>query len=176
MTVKPGKFVAEFINDGDLDDIQVQPNGVDLRIGKILTPEGYDQSGYLTDEDNEKWMDYWQEMEPKEVEFPDGEIREAYILEPNKSYKVVYNEIINIPGNCIGYVYPRSTFMRMGGVVNTAVWDNGYRGIGEGRISTDYTITVETNARIAQIVFHEAEETEDEYEGSYQEERLDDEA
>ena len=47
---------------------------------------------------------------------------------PPGGYLVRYNEYVKIPKNTLGLVFPRSSLMRIGGMINTAVWDAGYAG------------------------------------------------
>lgn len=169
--IKSGKFAAQFINDGELENEQVQPIGIDLTIGGVMSAEPGKMPGFMTS--SEKWMQYWHDVEPSMLEFPDGEMREGFVFNPNKVYKVVYDEVIGIPEGHAAFVYPRSTFMRLGGMVNTAIWDPGYRGRGVGRVTTDYRICVEDGARIAQITMMDVSDLDEKYDGSYQDERLD---
>ncbi len=61
--------------------------------------------------------------------------------------------------------------MRNSCMLNTAVWDAGYEGRGEGLLQVHHDIQIERGARIAQIVFAEASH-DDVYDGSYQGENL----
>ena len=71
------------------------------------------------------------------------------------AYLVVYNEIINLPNNLMALVYPRSTLIRMGATIYTAIWDPGYNGRGRGLLNVfnEKGIILHKNSRIAQIVF-----------------------
>jgi deoxycytidine triphosphate deaminase len=76
-----------------------------------------------------------------------------------------------VPEGHVGFVYPRSSLMRNSCMLNTAVWDAGYEGKGEGLLRVGHEIALETGARIAQFVLATADH-EGSYEGSYQGERL----
>jgi dUTP pyrophosphatase len=56
-------------------------------------------------------------------------------------------------------------------MLNTAVWDAGYEGKGEGLLQVHHFVELERGARIAQLVLAEAGH-EGTYDGSYQGERV----
>jgi dUTP pyrophosphatase len=56
-------------------------------------------------------------------------------------------------------------------MLDTAVWDAGYEGKGEGLLEVHHDVELERGARIAQLVLAEANH-EDAYDGSYQGEGL----
>jgi dUTP pyrophosphatase len=56
-------------------------------------------------------------------------------------------------------------------MLNTAVWDAGYEGKGEGLLEVHHDIELERGARIAQLVLAEADH-EGTYAGSYQGENV----
>lgn len=151
---RSGSFVAEHISD--LTETQIQPNGVDLTVGNIYEQVG---PGYLGSDD--KIIGERKKISP---------VNGSYTLSPGV-YIVQYQEIISIPDGHIGFVYPRSSLMRNSGMINTAVWDAGYEGRGEGLLTVNTKIEIDTNARIAQIVYSEANH-ESRYDGSYQKENM----
>jgi dUTP pyrophosphatase len=55
-------------------------------------------------------------------------------------------------------------------MLNTAVWDAGYEGRGEGLLQVHHPIRIELGARVAQFVLAAASH-DDVYDGSYQGER-----
>jgi deoxycytidine triphosphate deaminase len=57
-------------------------------------------------------------------------------------------------------------------MLDTAVWDAGYEGRGEGLLEVYHGIELEQGARIAQLVLARADH-EDTYTGSYQGENTD---
>ncbi|MHA1860698.1 MAG: dCTP deaminase domain-containing protein, partial [Candidatus Ranarchaeia archaeon] len=81
---------------------------------------------------------------------------------------------VTIPQNAIGLVFPRSTLMRIGAMLYTAVWDPGYSGQGLGlfHVFNPHGINVSENARIAQLIFLTAEEGAAHYRGIYQNEKV----
>ncbi|GAA0726885.1 deoxycytidine triphosphate deaminase [Halorubrum trapanicum] len=140
----------------DLDDAQRQPNGVDLTVDAVF--EGT-EPGLLA-------RDGKRVGERRELEPEDG----RYRLDRG-TYVVRYGEPVRIPEGRIGFVLPRSTLLRNACTLDTAVWDAGYEGVGEGRLDVGNAIEIEPGARIAQLVLAEADH-DGTYEGEYQGERL----
>ena len=94
----------------------------------------------------------------------------VYRLSPG-GYVVRYSETVAIPEEHVGFIYPRSSLLRNSCMLDTAVWDAGYEGKGEGLLEVHHEIEIEAGARIAQIVFAAADH-EGTYDGSYQGENL----
>lgn len=163
--VRSGEFVAEFIepldeDKSELPDEAVQPNGVDLSIGELCELTGTSHIG----------NDEYEKANREELSVTeDG----TYQLYDDAGYVVIYDEKITIPEDHIGLVLPRSRIMRCGGSVETAVWDAGYSGVGEGGLSFKQPAELDEDLRIAQIVFIKTEELEEQYDGSHQNERVD---
>lgn len=149
-----GSFVAEYIDP--VTDEQVQPNGVDLTLADAFEQT---EPGRLST--NDKTVG-----EREELMSSDG----RYELDTG-GYVVRYAETVQIPEDHIGFIYPRSSLMRNSCMLNTAVWDAGYEGKGEGLLQVHHPIELERGARIAQIVFAEADH-DGKYDGSYQRENL----
>ena len=133
-------------------DEQIQPNGVDLTVGAIYKQREQGRIGC-----DDKTVGDRTEIQPQDgvFELETG----AYILQ--------YSETVGIPDGHIGFIYPRSSLMRNSCMLHTAVWDAGYEGKGEGLLEVHHPIDIEAGARIAQIVFAEADH-EGRYDGSYQ--------
>ncbi|WP_226011899.1 deoxyuridine 5'-triphosphate nucleotidohydrolase [Halomicrobium salinisoli] len=151
---RSGAFVAERL--GELRSEQVQPNGVDLTLETV-----------------------YEQVEPGRIERGDktvGDRRElsldgdGYSLAPG-GYVVEYGERVAVPDGHVGFVLPRSSLLRNSCMLNTAVWDAGYEGRGEGLLQVHNPIELEPGARIAQFVLAEADH-EDTYDGTYQGENL----
>ena len=140
----------------DLDDAQRQPNGVDLTVDALFEQAEPGRLGR-----DGKRVGERQELEPR---------GDCYRLERG-SYVVRYGEPVRIPEERIGFVLPRSTLLRNACTLDTAVWDAGYEGVGEGRLDVGHPIEIEPGARIAQLVLAEADH-DGTYEGAYQREHL----
>ncbi|ATW89606.1 dCTP deaminase/dUTP pyrophosphatase [Halohasta litchfieldiae] len=150
-----GALVGQHISP--IADTQLQPNGVDLTAAKIYKQIGTGRIGRDGKEIGDR----------EEVEPVDG----TFTLEPG-AYIVQYGETVHIPEEHIGFIYPRSSLMRNSCMLHTAVWDAGYEGKGEGLLEVHHEIEIEQGARIAQIVFAEADH-DGTYDGSYQGENVD---
>jgi deoxycytidine triphosphate deaminase len=153
---KSGRFVARHL--GDVRDDQVQPNGVDLTLDAVFEQT---QPGRIARDD--KTVGDRREL-PTE---PDSDL---YYLEPG-GYIVRYAERIRIPEQHVGFLYPRSSLLRNSCMLDTAVWDAGYEGRGEGLLEVYHPLEIESGARIAQLVLADASH-EGTYDGSYQGEHL----
>ncbi|WP_254829708.1 deoxyuridine 5'-triphosphate nucleotidohydrolase [Haloglomus sp. ZY58] len=172
---RSGAFVAEHITP--TSEEQVQPNGVDLTLEAVFRQKG---PGRITTDGKSVGPRYKQVNEPigdalegeagYEHAGQDGPDREGYRLTPG-NYVVRYAEVISIPEGHVGFLYPRSSLLRNSCMLNTAVWDAGYEGKGEGLLQVGHDIDIETGARVAQLVLAEAEHT-GAYDGDYQGENV----
>lgn len=87
------------------------------------------------------------------------------------AYLIDFYEVINLPLDLMAYLLPRSTLLRCGVSLHTAVWDPGYNGVGQALLTVHnpYGFSVQQGARVAQMVFHQlSEAATDGYDGSYQ--------
>ncbi len=88
-------------------------------------------------------------------------------------YLATYNEEIAVPADCAGLVVPRSSLMRCGATLHSALWDPGYRGRGQGLLSVYSPLELLPDARIGQFVLMRLEQAAGElYSGTYQGENL----
>jgi dUTP pyrophosphatase len=89
---------------------------------------------------------------PQYIEAPSR--NNAYFLKPG-AYIVRYNEYVRIPNGYIGLAIPRSSLLRMGATIHTAVWDPGYEGMGVGLliVYNNDGIIIEKNTQVAQLVY-----------------------
>lgn len=143
--------------DGRLAPDQVQPNGIDLSLDLAWRLTGAGALG-VADRD-------LPERDP--IAFDTMGWAD---LAPG-SYVVRYAERVALPTDCAGLAFPRSSLLRMGVHVPTAVWDAGYVGRGEGLlvVANPHGARVQRGARIAQlVVFRLTRETVG-YAGRYQE-------
>ncbi len=140
-----------------VSDAQIQPNGVDLTAAAV-----YEQATAGRISRERKTIGDRTEIKPVDGLF---ELSQG-------AYIVRYGETVHIPERHIGFIYPRSSLMRNSCMLHTAVWDAGYEGKGEGLLQVHHPIEIEQGARIAQIVFAEADH-EGTYDGSYQGEHVD---
>jgi dUTP pyrophosphatase len=159
---RSGRYVADRL-PGEVADDQVQPNGVDLRLGAVFEPLEPGRVGR-----DGKSVGARQARTPEERE----DDLATYYLPPG-GYVVRYADRVRIPEGHVGFIYPRSTLLRNACMLNTAVWDAGYEGVGEGLLQVHHDVELEEGARIAQLVLAQAEPG-GVYDGSYQGENIDD--
>ncbi|MBV9358122.1 MAG: deoxyuridine 5'-triphosphate nucleotidohydrolase, partial [Chloroflexi bacterium] len=105
--------------DAELVDEQVQPNGVDLTLDALWVLRGAGRLG----------------REPDDRVLPDREpiapTADGWFELAHGHYLLRFAEVVAVPLDGGGLVFPRSSLLRMGVHVPTAVWDAGYRGRGE---------------------------------------------
>jgi len=89
-------------------------------------------------------------------------------------YIVTYNEIVHLPKNIMALGRPRSSLLRCGVNVGTAVWDAGYEGRSQSLLTVHnpHGFHVQQNARITQLVFMELTGESEGYQGFYQGENI----
>lgn len=141
---------------------QIQSCGVDLTVRTISRFEsggalGYDNADrVLADTTPLPWNEGW-------VELPAG------------SYHVVYSEQVNLPEDIMALAYPRSSLMRCGVTVYSAVWDPGYSGRAEALlvVHNPHGFRLKQGGRIAQLVFTRLGElVESRYDGRFHGEHI----
>ncbi|AEM38503.1 dUTP diphosphatase [Pyrolobus fumarii 1A] len=134
-------------------------SGLKLTLGEV-----YRYAGPATLTRNTRSLPKLERLEPR-----DG----RYHLEPG-AYLVRYSEPVKIPPGFIALAYPRSTLLRMGAVLHTAVWDPGYEGRGVTllEVHNPHGITIEQGAHIAQLVYIPVIGLTRLYQGAYQHEGI----
>jgi dUTP pyrophosphatase len=142
---------------------QVQPNGFDITlrdISRLQTP------GQITVKNAERAVS---ELFP--LEFDDT----GFINLESGIYSITYNEIVHLPNNVMALARPRSSLLRCGVSVGTAVWDAGYSGRSESLLNVYHPdgFRVQKNARVVQLVFFRLTENTEGYSGTYQNENID---
>jgi len=90
------------------------------------------------------------------------------------AYIITYNEIIHLPKNVMALATPRSSLLRCGVTVSTAVWDAGYSGRSQSLmvVYNPQGFRLQRNARIVQLVFLQLTSETEGYQGAYQEENI----
>jgi dUTP pyrophosphatase len=181
---RSGAFVADHVEP--TTDAQRQPNGVDLTLEAVFRQC---EPGRIGRDD--KAVGGREELDPIErgsedfAPEADGDDDTAgdndaggdddtggrvYRLPPG-GYVVRYGETVSIPADHVGFIYPRSSLLRNSCMLDTAVWDAGYEGKGEGLLEVYHDVEIEAGARIAQFVLAEANH-EGTYDGTYQGENV----
>jgi dUTP pyrophosphatase len=142
-------------------DNQLQSNGVDITLERVSRFRG---PGYLGRTNAERTLPQTEDL-PFE---PDGTV---YL--PPGAYQVRFNESVNLPDDLMAYARPRSSLLRSGVALHTAVWDAGYSGRGMSLMVVYHPagFRVARDARICQLVFHWlTSATDAAYAGAYQHE------
>ncbi len=87
---------------------------------------------------------------------------------------IVYNEVVRIPLDIVALARSRSTMLRNGAAVETAVWDPGYQGRSSSLlvVHNPNGIKLKRDARVAQLVFFNVEKAEKGYDGIFNRERM----
>ncbi|MCQ4331986.1 deoxyuridine 5'-triphosphate nucleotidohydrolase [Natronomonas sp. F2-12] len=163
---RSGRFVADHVEP--TTDDQLQPNGVDLTLGAVFEQSGAGRIGRDGTTIGDRRTVRAETIDAGDGTEADG--RDVYRLSPG-GYVVRYGETVAIPADHVGFIYPRSSLLRNSCMLDTAVWDAGYEGKGEGLLEVHHGIELEAGARIAQLVLADADH-EGTYDGSYQGENV----
>ena len=85
-------------------------------------------------------------------------------------YTITYNEIVHMPKDVMALATPRSSLLRCGVTINTAVWDAGYSGRSQSLmvVYNPQGFRLQRNARILQLVFLQLTRETEGYQGTYQ--------
>ncbi len=128
-----------------VDSSALDTSGLKLTLGEVYE---FDGDGFLGSNGERRLPDYMP-VEPVEE---DGRL--VYRLPPG-AYLVRYREVVRVPVGFVAFAYPRSTLLRMGASLHSAVWDSGYEGRGVGLlvVHNQSGIVVESGAHIAQLVY-----------------------
>ncbi|HHE41473.1 MAG TPA: deoxyuridine 5'-triphosphate nucleotidohydrolase [Dehalococcoidia bacterium] len=123
-------------------EIQIQPCGVDLTVRRVSS---YISSGTVDFDNSHRTLSV---TEP-------WDWNGGHVFLPAGAYHIVYNEKVNLPRDVMALAYPRSSLLRCGVTVHTAVWDPGYSGRGEALliVYNQAGFRLERWARVVQLVF-----------------------
>jgi dUTP pyrophosphatase len=138
---------------------QVQPNGVDVRIDRLFR---LTSPALLGESDSVR------EPAAREEVLPDRD--GWWSLQPG-SYVIALRERVNLPPDLMALARPRSSLLRSGVAIHTAVWDAGYTGRSETLLSVlnPRGFRLQRGARVLQLVFLRLEQaTRRGYRGAYQ--------
>ena len=141
-------------------DEQVQANGFDLSLRDIAAMQS---GGTIAVSNNERVLSV---LAP--LSFDD----KGFLHLAAGIYMVTYNEIVHLPKNVMAFGRPRSSLLRCGVNVGTAVWDAGYEGRSQSLLTVHnpHGFRVQQNARITQLVFMKLTGESEGYNGIYQNE------
>lgn len=142
-----------------VEEIQMQPNGIDLRVERV---QRLTSPALLGAADSVR--------EPAGREEIPADADGWWDLHRG-AYVIGYREKVNLPTNVMAFARPRSTLLRSGVAIHSAVWDAGYSGRGEGLLSviSPRGFRLQRGARVVQLVFLRlGSATAEGYRGRYQ--------
>ena len=151
-------LIEDYIN---LEE-QVQPNGIDLTLREVSMLQS---SGRIAAINSQRLVSDVAPLVFDGLNFID--------LMPG-AYIITYNEIVHLPKNVMALATPRSSLLRCGVTINTAVWDAGYSGRSQSLmvVYNPQGFRLQKNARIAQLVLLQLSQETEGYQGAYQGENI----
>jgi dUTP pyrophosphatase len=169
MAVLSGKDIRRLIKaepplvEGWLDlDEQVQANGFDLTLRDVAAIAS---AGQISADNSERVVSG---LSPLAFD------ASGYIALAPGSYMITYNEIVHLPKDIMALGRPRSSLLRCGVSVGTAVWDAGYEGRSQSLlvVHNPQGFRIQRNARITQLIFFDLTGESEGYKGIYQGENI----
>jgi dUTP pyrophosphatase len=141
---------------------QLQPSGFDISLAEIRCFKG---EGSVDFSNEERRIAETEPLRPS---------KEGWYELPQGCYTIVYNEAVKMPLDLVALARTRSTLLRNGATVETAIWDPGYQGRSSSLlvVSNPLGIRLKANARVAQLIFFRTRRVERGYRGIYQNERI----
>ena len=145
----------------DLDE-QLQPNGIDLTLREVALLQS---PGSITVKNEQRRVS---DLAPLVF---DG--LGSIDLLPG-AYIITYNEVVHLPRDIMALARPRSSLLRCGVNIGTAVWDAGYSGRSQSLmvVYNPQGIRLQKNARIIQLIFFQLSQETEGYRGVYQGENI----
>ena len=156
--IKTRQLITGYI---DLEK-QLQPSGFDLSLREVHAYAG----GGTVDFSNKE-----RTIAPTTPLQPDAE---GWYTLNRDCYLIIYNEVVKMPLDLVAIARPRSTLLRNGVTMGTAVWDPGYHGKSSSLlvVHNPSGVRLKKNARMTQLLFFRIDEVKRGYRGVYQHERL----
>ena len=142
---------------------QLQPNGFDLSVREVAA---FVDVGQMGASDSDRVLST---TDP--IPFDEG----GWLDLAPGPYLVAFNEVVNLPQDVMALGRSRSSLLRSGVSVHTAVWDAGYRGRSQSLLTVHHSngFRIQRDARLAQLVFFRlATPPSEGYRGRYQGEGL----
>ena len=142
---------------------QLQPNGFDLSVREVGQ---FTSLGQLGASDDSRVLS---STEPLPFD------TEGWVSLAPGAYLVTFNEVVNLPLDLMALGRPRSSILRSGVSLHTAVWDAGYSGRSQSLLTVHHAdgFRLQRDARLAQLVFFRLGTlTGEGYRGRYQGEGL----
>ena len=149
--------------EGYIDlEAQLQTNGFDLSLRSVA---GFASAGLVTLDNHNRVIS---ELKPLEFD------KDGYIHLAPGAYSITYNEIVHLPKDVMALGLPRSSLLRCGASLHTAVWDAGYSGRSESLlvVYNSHGFKLQRNARVLQLIFMKLTHKSGGYQGRYQGENI----
>jgi dUTP pyrophosphatase len=163
MTILTGSEAQSLVQSMIDPEKQTQMCGMELTLQKI---ERFTSAGAVAFDNKERVLP---QTEPMDFD------QSGWIDLAAGSYLVTFNEIVNIPKDAAALARARSTLLRCGASLETALWDPGYRGRSQSLlvVYNPQGLRLRKNARLMQLVFMRlGKESEKLYTGKYQGENI----
>jgi dUTP pyrophosphatase len=163
MTILTGSEARGLVESMIDSETQTQMCGVELTLQKI---ERFITAGAVAFDNKERKLPETESLNFDEM---------GWIELTAGSYLVTFNEIVNIPKDVAAMARARSTLLRCGATLETALWDPGYRGRSQSLlvVYNPQGLKLKKDARLMQLVFLRLEnEAEKLYSGKYQGENI----
>ena len=143
-------------------EAQLQPNGIDLTLRQVSVMQ---TPGQLAASNSQRVVSCQSPL------VFDGM---GFIQLAAGIYSIIFNEVVHLPPDVMALATPRSSLLRCGVTVNTAVWDAGYSGRSESLLVVYHPqgIKLQRDARIIQLVFFKLSDKTQGYNGIYQGENI----
>uniref|UniRef100_A0A7C3UGY3 Deoxyuridine 5'-triphosphate nucleotidohydrolase n=1 Tax=Geoglobus ahangari TaxID=113653 RepID=A0A7C3UGY3_9EURY len=137
-------------------ETQLQPNGFDCTLRKVAK---IIEEAKIDFNNSERKL-----PETREIEFEND-----WVFLSKGYYRAYINEIVSIPEDIMAIGRPRSSLVRAGAIVLSAVWDAGYTGRSEVGlvVYNERGIWLKRNARIMQLIFLKLSGKTEKYRGIY---------
>ena len=153
----------------NLDEEQYQPAGIDLKLGNVKIFDNQKQVYGIVD--GTKQLPEQKDMEESAVKIGATKLEVGFALEPHKAYIAVVKNQVKIPLDIVQLYFPRSSLLRAGVDVRTAVGDPGFSGHLSFLIinHNDAPFFIKKDERFAQMICIKVDETTGGYDGDYNE-------
>ena len=143
-------------------ETQLQPNGFDISVRDVAALE---TPGTIARDNSQRTLSG---LAPLPFDGQD------FVHLASGAYLITHNEIVHLPNNVMALGRPRSSLLRCGVTVNTAVWDAGYSGRSQSLlvVYNPRGFRLQKDARVVQLVFFSLTGETEGYRGAYQGENL----
>lgn len=124
-------------------ETQLQPNGFDITLREV---GGMSSAGRIGASPGDRSLSATE---------PLGFNQDNWLHLAPGCYLITFNEVLNLPLDVMALGRPRSSLLRSGVSVHTAVWDAGYRGRSQALLVVHNPMGyhLQQGARVVQLVF-----------------------